>query len=256
LNDSALDLRFNIELLNPSPNPVQVQIIDAMLEPEIAGSIVGHYAALHYANRESLDAGFVVTVPAASTLVITSALWPTHTVISGMARLRVLTGDEIIVRTQVLPKANIPVLTPLPAFTPSALMGDHEFSCTALDFSGEYTVGADQLFLSLGDLPIPGENPGQYLDGAYGIWHQYTITLANPKKHNVVILVTAYAAGGPARLVYTFGQQWRETKMLLPTGEQILTSFTLPPNARRVLKLTAMPEAGSNYPIRFCVRTK
>ena len=256
LNDGSGALRFSIELLNPSAAPVQVQVIEAFAAPQASELTVGHLATLRYAEREGSNTGHALTVPADSALTIHTERWPAGTVVSGLARFRMLHagGTAILrLRAHAQESARIAALTD---YTPSAVMGDYAFISTALFFTGSYAVDGMWLFHSLGDVSIPGESPSQYLAGAYGVWHHYTMTLSNPTARQATVLLSITAGGGVGRLVYSFGEGWKETRLLQPDKEETLASFTLAPGARRTVRLTAMPQSGSNYPMRLTVRPK
>ncbi len=257
LNDSDTALAFMVELINPSTVPVRVQIIDAGEGPALRENEAGHRAALQYAEREGRNAGVVITLAPATATAIIRTGFPPHTIVSGLARLRVLTpAGTLIVRVRAhLPNEGY-ATAPLSRYNPSSIYGDFQFATTCLTFRADFAVGGVPLSLPMGETPIPAERPGQDLDGGYGVWHRYTVALVNATSRKAVIEVAVNAAGGPGRLVYSFGGDWRETGTLLPGRVVRLTGVSLAAGERRTLTLTAMPQSGSNYPMRFTFRAQ
>lgn len=255
VNFNAIPLVMTVELLNPSNAQVLVQVINAAAGPSREESAVGHQAALAFLDRESRNAGFVAMLPPNSATTITRTAFPPGTVVSGLARFRVLSPDtQAILRLRAHQPNLSGRVVPLTNYAPSSVYGDFQFLSTDLHYHGDYTVGDAWLFVPLGGVPMPAERPGQDLAGSYGVTHTYELTARNPLDHPVEVLLLVNAAGGPARLVYSLGSGWRETGVLRPDQDRALTRFTLPPGASRTITLTAIPESGSNYPMRFIMR--
>lgn len=255
VNGTAQPMTLSVEILNPSGQPVRVQIIKAMTGPSYDEMAVGHRAARLFADRASRDAGTVITIPAASVTAPLRTTFPTGATISGLAQFRILTPDtDLVLRVRSHSPSSCYAVAPLREYEPSEVLDDYRYRVTHLNYQGQYVIGGDWLHMPMGREPVPAERPGQDLDGCYGVWHTYTVTVVNPQPEAIAINVIVQARGGAARLTYAVDNgPWRATNVLRPYGDNNLFTITIPAGATRAFTLRTMPESGSNYPLRLVV---
>ncbi len=255
VNYSSTTMALSVELLNPSLLSAQVQVVDAVAGPSLEEGEVGHLAAFTFLNRLARNTGYIVRIPPASAVIISNTIFPPRNIVSGLAQFRVLSSEPLIVRVRAHTAGSGSGVTTLQNYTPSAIYGDFEYLTTHIYYHGTYTVGENWLYMPLGELSTPAVRPGQNLSGSYGVTHRYELTARNPSPHSVNISLMVVASGGTARLIYSLDERWRETESLRP--EQIITllRFSLPPGGSRIVHLRAIPESGSNYPMRFIMHS-
>jgi len=257
VNYSSYSLTAAVELLNPSAQSVRVQIIDAEAGPSTQECEVGHRAALAFLDRESRNAGYLVSVPPSSKVTINRTAFPMGYTVSGLAQIRILSpGAQLVVRVNAQQRIADKGIIPLTDYTPLSIYGDYQYNTAQLYYRGTYTVDADWLFVPLGGLSMPAVRPGQELDGSYGVTHFYELTARNLTSGPAEIVLGVEAAAGAARLAYSLGGSWQETGVLHAGHEVTLTSFTLPPGTSRTIHLVTMPASGSYYPMRFSVHNR
>jgi hypothetical protein len=116
-----------------------------------------------------------------------------------------------------------------------------------------YTVGGHHAFISIGREPLTSLSQ-RPLRGNYGVLYQINLTLENPTEQEVRTEIAFSADGGVARGVVVIDGQIRETGLVLASAEERLQEVTLPPHAKRRLRLQIMPQSGSNYPLRLVAR--
>jgi hypothetical protein len=257
LNDTRERLGLSVELINPHDVPVRAQVIEAMAGPSDDEMKVGHQAALAYAQRESRNAGYIITVPPSSAVSPCHAVVPPGFTISGLARLHILTpGQSLLLRVRAHSPSTLYTRAPMREYIPTAVLGDYHYPTARITYRGVYTVGGNWLFLQLGGLSIPAQRPAQPLHGSYGVWHEYHLTAVNPTPKTAAVQLVVEGAAGGVRLIYTLGGRWQETGILRPGNDVVLATLAVPPGQQRTLTLTAMPQSGSNYPILFTLRAR
>ena len=255
VNYTSATMAFSVELLNTSLLSAQVQVVDAVAGPSLEESEVGHQAAFTFLNRLARNSGYIVRIPPSSAVIISNTIFPPRNIVSGLAQFRVLTSTPLIVRVRVHATGSGSGVSTLLNYSPSSIYGDFEYLTTHIYYHGSYTVGGDWLFMPLGELSTPAVRPGQNLGGSYGVTHKYALTARNPTSHAVSIALLVEAAGGTGRLIYSVDERWHETETLRPRENVTLLRFSLPAGGSRVINLRAIPEAGSNYPMRFIMRS-
>ena len=249
-------LALSVTLVNPSPLPVQVQVIAAVAGPSEQESEVGHLAAMTFINRLTRNDGYIATIPPTSAITIVRTIFPQHHTVSGLVQLQVLSPGQLTVRVSAQYPGQGGGVMPAADFPPSAVFGDYEYLTTHIFYQGRYLVGDNWLFMPLGEVAVPAVRPGQNLGGSYGVTHEYEMTAQNLTAHTAIIVLMVDAAGGPGRLAYSLGYSWQETDVLRPMRTVTLLRFTLPPQQSRTIHLRAIPESASNYPMRFILRAE
>ena len=119
----------------------------------------------------------------------------------------------------------------------------------------KYVVGRDWAFVTIGDPPVPGVDPGDQLAGNYGVIYDITLDLINPNAEPATVDLLMEAGGGAARALLMINGKPVEAAMLKRNGETRVARYVLGPGEMRSLHIETIPQGGSNYPVRLFART-
>jgi hypothetical protein len=148
------------------------------------------------------------------------------------------------------------------------------YPAPAADLEANYVAGGPWAFVGLGgppygqsaveasavanDVTAPSQeslpNPGNY-----GVLYHVRVHLSNPTDSSQRVYAVFAAGGGPARGSLRIDGRFEETPVVGANVGQVreapLSDWTLDPGQERDVDLLAIPEPGSNYPVRIIVKS-
>ncbi len=251
LNAGKEPLRVRLELVNPSDDPVEVQVIEGAAGPTWDAVEAGHRATARYVRGAMLDVGTIVRVPANTQRTIVTQRMPPETTVSGLFGLRAL--DHRLFARVVAGADTEPLTASNPAEAPTEL-SDHVYLSPRRPLHARYTVGQNWAFLKLGADPLVARGSHKRLEGNYGVSYDVAIEIANPTDQPQAVALALSPDAGHARGVFVIDGVVVEADAVGPPVEEDLAVFRLQPGERRSIHVETIPVGGSSYPARLVVR--
>ncbi|MCC2668424.1 MAG: hypothetical protein K0Q72_895 [Armatimonadetes bacterium] len=252
-NRMGRTITFQVHLLNPNNEPVDVQVIPAEAGPILDTIQVGHRAAQKYLSALTSDVGYMLRVPAKGVRTVYSASMGNILTISGIYGFRILNGGPLVTEVTSSAAPTTPALTA--DLIDTARSEPHTYPNPQKAEAHEYVCGKPWTFIPLGRKAISGTRSNRKLFGNYGVLYNLTVTVSNPTDEAKTVRVLMAAEAGWARGVFLIDGQLVEAPQTAPPGEAALWSVKLAPQEQRTIRIQSIPVGGSAYPVSLVVRS-
>ncbi|MBC7286998.1 MAG: hypothetical protein H5T86_02930 [Armatimonadetes bacterium] len=252
VNASPRPLWFGLRLYNLGPTPAEVFLSDSVAGPVTDELYAGHVACREYLLALRRGAGVVLQMTPRCRVEVAARRARRGAIVSGMASIALLSGSRVVV--ELAAHSDEPSTGSL-----ALTRDDHLTKLTPFRFEGqitqqyEYSPPAPWLFIPLGKIPRRNHH-GRLLHGNYGVLYRIDLTLRNPGAEPAELQLAMRPSGGAARAVLLVDDSLVETGVLLPGSEQVLASWNMPAAGEQRVRLSAIPQAGSNYPVHLIIR--
>ncbi|MFN3650950.1 MAG: hypothetical protein ACK47B_15350 [Armatimonadota bacterium] len=253
-NRMGRPFHFQVHVINPSDEPVDVQIIEGVSGPFIDTIQVGHRAGERYLANAKRDLGYVTRVPARGSRSLFAAKVEKLLTVSGIYGIRIVRGGPLVVQVSVSADASRPALRG--DLVAAARNEPHSYPSPDKYLEHKYEVGSKYwTFIPMGREPITGKSPRRKLLGNYGVVYDITLNLSNPTDQMGTVKVLLSAQAGWTRGVFMIDGKLVEAPQIAPPAESELISIQLPPGARKKINIQGIPVSGSAYPVSLIVRS-
>ncbi len=244
---------ISVTLSNPARSPILLWVSGAQSGAGVDELTVGHAAARAFLEQYWDHAGFLVQVPANTTLPLFAHDLAPLAIDSGLAQVQLLRGPRL--NLQVVARLDGEADPPPDSFA-SDFDKTHQrgaFTRPQITRSLTYTAGGPPVAVDLGadDDLLRGEESAQRLQGNYGVMYTFQVQAENPTTVPDQVALVMHAIGGQARGTFLVGDRVIDGPTVQPNAPQILSRVRLAPGTRRMLRVATMPESGSNYPVRL-----
>jgi len=242
-----------VALSNPTRSTVTLWVDGTSAGATTTELAAGHNAALGFLEQYWRHAGFFVEIPANTTLPLLVHDLPPRGIISGIAQVALVDGDRL--NLQVVARLAGEMDPPTESYTPD-FDSSHQrgaFAQPEVWSSLAFTVGGPPLVMTLGadgDLLREGAT-GARLAGNYGVVYTFTVQVTNPTSERASVTLVMHANGGQAQGTFFIGQQVVDGPVVEPGAPKSVTTIRLAPQTSRTVRISTMPESGSNYPVRL-----
>ena len=260
-NMSGKEVGFTIEILNPSPSPASVHIMDGIADPIVDTVIVGYKAGLEFMGNQRSLVGRIIEIPAASRWIILSQKLPVINTTSGLIEFRQMTGNPLFVRVTAEPESdriiNDPpgMSLPIGGTTAASLpLSDHIYPEPERKIDTIYTVGKQWVFLRIGKNAIKHASQDKLLYGNYGVTYTINAKLDNPTDLPQKIEIAYEATAGPVSGIFYVDGKQELIRLLSPPAERSISTVTIPARQTRIVSIRTMPLSGSAYPSTLIIR--
>lgn len=255
VNNVSKPLRFAVRIVNRGDKAASIHVTEAATGPHNDEIFVGHTAMSRFVQLVGRGEGYILNVPAGRMLDLYDVRLAPLGIVSGLARLTPLAGDDLLVEIvaedawptdayfmQVPERLrNDPPLTPYRFESMKSVELEH-------DAGGPWT------FYHIGkDYSVNLQ--GQKLYGDYGVRYTIKAKFRNPTDKPMKCEIGLRASGGVARCTFLMDGELLETGLLRGAVEQLLNKFDLQPQRERTVTLVTLPESGSNYPVTLTMRS-
>ena len=143
---------------------------------------------------------------------------------------------------------------PVDRYEPSPLLGQWQYPDPRREVKASYRVGGAWTFITIGDQPAIGVVDGDRLQGSYGVMYEVSLELTNPTTSPAQVQLMLESAGGPARGALLVDGRVMEVAMVRKTEEAAIAVYPLAAGETRTVRISTMPQSGSNYPVRLVAR--
>ncbi|HTE21255.1 MAG TPA: hypothetical protein VK689_23060, partial [Armatimonadota bacterium] len=243
---------FQIHLLNPSDNPVDVQIVEATAGPVLDTIQVGHRAGERYMNVAARDIGHITRIPPRGSRLIYGVQMADLLTVSGIYNLRIIRGGPLVAHVSAEAEVSHPKVTS--DLVAAARSEPDTYPSPQKDETYEYTVGQNWTFMPMGRKAIAGKIPNKKLFGNYGVLYNLTVNLNNPTDEEQTVRVVLSPEAGWTRGAFMIDGKLIEAPQIAPPGDAVLWTAKLAPQGRRQVRIQGIPVGGSSYPVSLVVR--
>lgn len=250
-NVSAELLRLRLELVNPTDQPIDAQVIEGAAGPTWDAVEAGHRAASRYLRSALREIGTIVRVPPHSQQAIALQRMTPRSTVSGIFGLRSL-GAGLSVR--VCAETDSAPSTALRPAEPVEQVSDQIYPAPHRPLHARYVVGKNWTFLKLGGDPVVARGSHKKLMGNYGVSYELSIELSNPTDQPQSVLLSLSPDAGDARGVFVIDGEFIEAPVTSPPLEAELATFRLQPGERKTVRVQTLPVGGSSYPARLILK--
>ncbi len=244
-------MTVTVALSNPTPRPVTLWITAAGLSSGSDELVLGHGAARDFLTQYWYRAGFLLPVPAHTTVPLLVHRLAPSGIASGLVQLALVEGDRLTL--QVTARMDGDLEPPPDSYLPNADRVHQRGTFDRPDIMRplDFTVGGPPLMMALGsDQDLVHERAtGEALQGNYGVLYTFPIRIDNPTAAPATLALVMHAVGGQAGGTFRIGDRTAEVPRVPAGGIQPVATFRVAPGEHRTLVISTMPESGANYPV-------
>ena len=252
---------FVIDVVNPTRSSAQLHVIEGIAEPIRDTVIVGYVAGLEFVQNQRSFTGRVYEIPPESRQVLVSQCLAYDRTASGIMELRLLTGDQALVRVTAEPEDqrvvedSYPVPVPALGVDPQRIaLSDHVYPGPVQEYNVTYTAGKAWVFLRLGKDALKHATEDMQLYGNYGVTYDIKANIENPLSDPVTAEIAFEATAGPASGIFYVGGDLVKVRYLTPPSETSLGRVTVAPGQTKSFTISTIPLSGSAYPATLIIR--
>jgi hypothetical protein len=260
-NEMGKRIGFTIDVVNYSPKPMSLHLVEGISEPMYDTVVVGYTAGDDFLANYLSGTGRIIEIPGETRRVLVSQGIASGYTASGILELHELSGDPALINVVAKPEdervERDPIDVDLPAKGVVPLktaFSEHVYPSPAQKMRATYKAGTRWLFMHLGDRPLKCASGKDALYGNYGVTCDIHLKLENPTTEKQVVELAFEAPAGPASGIFFIDGKVERVRMLLPPKEVSLGRFVLSPGEDRSVSLYTMPLSGSAYPATIIVR--
>jgi len=252
---------FVIDVLNLSPSPASLHVIEGVSQPMVDTVAVGYRAGFEFLENHRKSIGRIIELPPGTRQALVSqSLDSLHTA-SGVMELRRLSGDALLVRVIAKPESRRVADDQLGVAVPAAgidvskvAMSDHIYPGPVKKLFATYTAGKPWLFLRIGKEALKHQTQDRRLYGNYGVIYDIEATLENPLDRPYSVEIAFEATAGLVSGVFFLDGNPVRIRSLQSPEEATIGTVTVPPGRSRTVSLRTMPLSGSAYPATIIIR--
>ena len=244
-------MTVTVAFSNPTRREITVWVAGANPSSGSDELALGHTAARSFLDQYWHRAGFLLKIPANTTLPVFIHELPPLAIASGLAQLALVAGDRL--NLQVVARMEGELDPPTESYLPNAdrVHQRGTFEQPQLMQTFDYAVGGPPVVMTIGDEgeALRERETGEVLQGNYGVIYTLSVQVSNPTLNAATLGLMMRAAGGQTGGVFLVDDRTLEVPRLKPTATQLVTSMRVAQRERRVLAISTMPESGANYPV-------
>jgi hypothetical protein len=258
-NGSATQrMSIGVNLSNPDRAPITLWLLGATgtAGTGSAGAdelSIGHSAARAFLAQYWRRAGFMLQIPANTTLPLFLNELAPQGVASGLVQLRLIDGDHL--NLEVFARMEGEMDPPPDSFAPNFDKVHQRgiFEHPSFTRPLTYTAGSASLMMDVGDDhdALRESQTGVPLAGNYGVVYTFLIDVNNPGPDPAPLALFFQALGGQTGGSVLIDDQIVDLPRVRSAEPQIIARIRLEPGKHRLLVVSTMPESGANYPIRL-----
>lgn len=252
---------FVVDVLNTSKTPVSLQVMEGISRPLVDTLAVGYGAGLAFLENYRNGNGRIFDLPPGSRRAIVSQSLPRAATASGLLELRVLSGEQILVRVVAKPEANRLAEDPIDREVTEGVtdlrraeLSEDVYPNPVETLDAEYTAGGAWTFLRLGKNALKHATRDRRLFGNYGVIYDINLKIDNPLPKAANVNICFEATAGPASGVFYVDGKLVRVRYLDSSGEIPIGKLIVPAGSSRLVKVRTMPLSGSSYPATITVR--
>jgi hypothetical protein len=258
---------LTVRLENHATTPVDLLIMESGAGPSRDELYAGHLATWRYMRWMLHGDGLRIHLGSMERCVLDQRILDGREVACGLGQVMVLSGapPRLVVDAAAIGPSEVasdagPATDGGPP-RPTAVIvrGRGLYARPVRDLQATYSFGGPYAFVPIGgppyDEPVGAGTPNA---GNYGVDHRLHLRLVNPTAEEQHVYVVFAVGGGVARGSLVVDGRLVETPLLknaVGSGREFpLADYVLGPGQERTVEIRALPEMGSNYPIRIVAK--
>jgi len=254
----AQRMTIAVNLSNPDRGPIALWVTGAAGSSGADELALGHAAARAFLDQYWHHAGFMLRVPANTTLPLFLHELAPGAIASGLTQFTLIDGDHLNV--QVFARMEGEMDPPPMSYAPNFDKVHQRGAFDRPQFVRPlmYTVGGPLAQMSVGDDQdaVRESQTKTALSGNYGVVYSFPVEVSNPSMLPAILGLIMQAVGGQASGTILVDDHIVDIPRV-PSGERRLVStIHLAAGERRILVISLMPESGANYPVRLTLGTR
>ncbi|HIE08903.1 MAG TPA: hypothetical protein EYP65_03535 [Armatimonadetes bacterium] len=254
LNAAGRTLEFSVDLLNPSDEVAEAQVVPACPKPAYSPLLTGHAAVVRYFRRRMRKDSFITEVgPRERRKVVRHTVRPGE-VVSGILEVRLLSGAEATLALEAA-RPGEPWVEPLDGYEEAMEHTPYVYPEPIKVIRSTARVGERWQYLGIGEEPVRSATSEHALLGNYGVVYRFEITLENPLDKGAEVELLFYPRGGTAAGTFVINGVLKHFGAIPPKRMKRIASISVPAGSRRLVEVLTMPEPGSYYPASLVVKT-
>ncbi len=246
-------MTIGVSLSNPAQAPITLWVIGAAGRDGAGELALGHAAARTFLDQYWHHAGFMVQIPANTTLPLFLHDLAPGGIASGLTQFTLLAGDRLNV--QVFARLEGEIDPPMMSYAPNfdRVHQRGVFDRPQVVQPQAYTVGDPSVSMNVGDEQdaLRESQTGIGLDGNYGVVYTFPIEVSNPRTLPALLGVVMHALSGEASGTVLVDGRIIDIPRLRHHERRLVTTIHLAPGEHRPLVVSTMPESGGYYPVRL-----
>ncbi len=254
----AQRMTIAVNLSNPDRSPIALWITGAADSAGADELVVGHAAARAFLDQYWHHAGFLLQIPANTTLPLFVHDLSPGGIASGLTQFALVDGDRLNVHVYARLEGEMdpPPMSYAPNFDKVHQRGAFQRPQFVRPLA--YTVGDPPVQMTLGDVPdaLHENQTGAPLGGNYGVVYSFPIEVTNPSVLPTILGLLMRAMGGQASGTILVDDRIVDIRRVRSGQRRLVTTIRLAPGEHRIVMISTMPESGAFYPVRFILGTQ
>jgi hypothetical protein len=258
-NGSATErMAVVVNLSNPDRSPATVWVTGAAGNSGADELALGHGAARAFLDQYWHRAGFLLHIPANTSVSLFVHDLAPGAVATGLTQFTMVDGTRtnVQVYARLAGETEPPPMSFAPNFDKVHQRG--VFERPQLVRSLSYTAGGQLAMLSVGDRAdaLAESSSGRILNGNYGVVYSFSIDVDNPSALSTILGLVMQAVAGDASGTILVDDRVIDIPRVRSGERRLVTTVRLAPGERRTVVISTMPESGAFYPVRFTFGTQ
>jgi hypothetical protein len=258
-NGSATErMAIVVNLSNPDRVPVALWVTGAAGNAGADELALGHAAARAFLDQYWHRAGFLLRIPANTSVPLFVHDLAPGAVATGLSQFTLVDGDRtnVQVYARMAGEMDPPPMSFAPNFDKVHQRGVFERPQVVRSLS--YTAGGPSVTMSVGDNEDARSESrsGTLLSGNYGVVYSFAIDVDNPSPLSTILGLVMQAVSGEASGTFLVDDRMIDIPRVRSGERRLVTTVRLAPGERRTLMISTMPESGAYYPVRFTFGTR
>lgn len=260
-NGASKPRQLSVTLTNRSDKPAQVYMLAVPAAQDTSDATSSQVAVSRFLSRMTDNAGVVLTIPPRTGWEVMQQTLPGQSRITGICHFQCLNGEDIEVGVQAR-ESGVPLAVASRTVLHDDVEADHShpkgvFASPTIPLTLEYQAGKPDGVLELAKAPfLLDTTSGESDTNNYGALYKISTKLSNPddKPHQLTVSL----AGGESsmRTAMLIDGKLKESGLLSPGMEELMSSVDLGPKESRTVEFTFMPRPGGSYPLKLIARTR
>jgi len=247
-----------VNLSNPDRVPVALWVTGAAGNSGANELALGHAAARAFLDQYWHRAGFLLRIPANTSVPLFVHDLAPGAVATGLTQFTLVEGGRtnVQVYARMTGEMDPPPMSFAPNFDKVHQRGVFERPQVVRSLS--YTAGGPPVTMSVGERQdaLPESSSGTGLSGNYGVVYSFSIEVDNPSPLSTILGLVMQAVGGEASGTFLVDDRMIDIPRVRSGERRLVTTVHLAPGERRTLTISTMPESGAFYPVRFTLGTQ
>jgi hypothetical protein len=255
---SVQRMTIAVNLSNPDRSQIALRVTGAADSSGTDELALGHTAARSFLDQYWHRAGFLLQIPANTTLPLFVHDLPPGGIASGLAQFALVDGDRLNIQVYARLEGEV---DPPPMSYASNFDKVHQrgaFSGPQVVRPLAFTVGDPPVLMTLGDPQdaLRENQTGASLGGNYGVVYSFPVEVNNPSALSTIIGLLVHAVGGDAGGTIFVDDRIVDIRRVRAGQRRLVATIHLGPGEHRIVMISTMPESGAFYPVRLTLGTQ